>query len=176
MTKKTLGKEIYGGAADFGRVYALIGMVVGIVAGIAMMSGGIYFATLKDKHTAETQGKVVSIQDSACKNQQQQNHSAQCSYTIQYSVNGKVYTARDVFSSMSYIMGDSVTVYYTPSKPDSIELHQIPYTKIGVAVAAVGALILGGSVVRWYLARRYKFFAAAEGVAGGASVIRGVLR
>lgn len=49
---------LYSGVADFGRIYATIGLVFGLIVGVAFIVAGTYILTRKDSETNSKQGWV----------------------------------------------------------------------------------------------------------------------
>jgi hypothetical protein len=149
--------QIYSGAADLGRVYAIIGVVIGTLIGIAMIVGGSYVLYKKDPFTASVTGKVVSR---SC-------FASNCSIGVTYNVNGIAYNAGFTVAIQDpYVVGSSITVWYDPSNPNSSEVQRLPHDVLGWGLIVGGVVIIALVWFTLFLSRRYKFFAAAEGAYG----------
>lgn len=173
MVKKSrsLGSEIYGGAAGFGRFYATYSAVVGSLLAVVCIVAAIVFLRKKDAHSASTMGTVSKIVNNACNDAQQQNGQVQmCAYQIVYGENKKYSNTMTTVKRLA--LNEQVTVYYDPSNENDAVLDRIPYKVIGGFLLGFGLLVLAGVWFDYYATRKYKFYAAAEGVGAGAHLIK----
>jgi uncharacterized membrane protein len=99
--------DVYTGLADFGRVYSTIGLIIGIVVGVAFIIAGV----------------VVLVH-----------------------------------------------------KPKQDDLAPPPPKRSGWIPIAVGVLVVFLSWLIWHFAQKSKAFAAAEGVAGGISLLESAFK
>ena len=65
---KGLGDEIYSGAASFGKLRAVIGVIIGTIIGIGLIIGGIFALIHKTKLTGKTTGTSIDNKDNNVKN------------------------------------------------------------------------------------------------------------
>jgi len=179
MTKKeSLGEEIYSGTASFGRVMALISAVISTLIGIALIIGGIYILSYKDKDKS-IMAKIIDCPqpnnlccDSWIDNNGGRNYN--CILQIEYTVAGKQY--KEVINpvgSTQYSKGGVIKIRYDPSNPSQVKLGSPPPHWLGWVLIAIGVFI---PIMAWiwvWLTRKYKVAAAAQGVGTGLSVITG---
>jgi len=168
--------KVYSGAAQLGRVWSLIGAVFGTILAILMGGGGVYLLFIdKSKYTASTTGTVESA---TCTQHQQQNSvSYSCDVQVHYTVDNHLYVKSETLTSgTQYSKGMSVTVLYDPQNPANAEIKPALTSKDwGFILIGVSMLVLLLSWGTYWLTRRYKSFAALEGVNAGASIVRGIV-
>lgn len=96
---------------------------------------------------------------------------------VSYVVNGKKYNmTKSTDSPMDYGKGSRVEVFYDPSNPKHAELSSDNSHVVGWIALVMGLLVLIGSWFWIWMTWKYKFVAAAGGVAGAADMIGGALR
>lgn len=154
-----IGQGLYSGAATLGRITTIIGALIGSFIALVFIAFGIYMLLQKNAFTSNT---TATIQQVSCSPQE---GLLQCSLTLSYQVNGIDYSATlTTYSSVSYVQGQTITIYYDPQNPATFELQIIPNTAIGAVCIVIGAIIL---IMIWaavYFARSYKPYAAYVGV------------
>jgi len=174
-----LGSEIYSGAAEFGRIRAIMGVIFGTIIGIACIIGGIVLIRKKVMLNATITGTVSS--DPACRKYTDKNSNFMydCSgIYVKYTLNNTLYTLKNtrINSGINYKNGDKIKVYYQSNKPSNASLLSDNTHIAGWIILVVGLLILAGSWFWFIMAMRYKFVAAAEGVAGAAGLVANAIR
>lgn len=175
-----LGSEIYSGAASFGQVWALIGAIFAtIICLVCLFAGGWMIIR---KPWEKTSGIITSINGSTtgtCDSTTEPNQSPlySCNVSLSYSFNGVNYTSNIYYSgSTKHYVGEQVVVYVkSDSDPTNVSLDQDPPKSVGVIVIVMGLLAAALGWFWYWASRKYKFVAAAEGVAGAASLIRGAI-
>lgn len=155
-----IASNVYDGAAEFGRFMALIGLIIGCLIGVVMLIGGIALFFKKNKYTKIVSGKVTKAQ---CNNI---NNSISCTITAEYTVNNKSYTIENIMNGKRYYSpGDTIEIYYDPTDPGLSSTNKpFSFAIIGGILIGIALLIIGGVALNYYIATRFKFAAAANGV------------
>jgi len=174
--ESSFGKTAASGLAAGGRVYSVIGAVVGVIIMIIMVIIG--FTKLRDKHTASAPMTVTEVL--ACNGQSisdgQGNVSVNyvCSVLVTFTIGGKTYTSPQpvsVTAAAPVAVGSLVTLRYDPNNPTDIAQEASPrstgWMLIGGGVA-LGALSVGIAVMTF----KSKGFAEFAGAAGLISAFR----
>jgi hypothetical protein len=170
--KKGLGNEIYSGAASFGKLRAVIGVVFGTVVGIALITGGIFAIIHKIKLDGKTTG--ISIDDKEdpipvpnCSSTNDQNIiDYRCHFKLKYNVGSEKYSKVFYTSgSTNYSDQTDITVYYDTKDPNNSSLTKDDYHIMGYIMIAIGILLLFSSWISLWIVYNYKFAAAASGTA-----------
>jgi len=169
--KNSIGNEIYSGAADFGKIYAIISAIIGTLISIGMIIFGIYIIQHKN-HLVSVDGQVTTASYDCSIPTTNQNTYTTCKFDVMYQVSNQSYTK--TFSSVeTFSVGDKVTVWYDPNHPEQGEYNP-PSKNIGWALIGFGVLIIIGSWFWVWMTRRYKFAAAAGGTAAAINMIRAI--
>jgi hypothetical protein len=174
-----LGTEMYSGAATYGEIRALIGAIVGTIIGVIMIGLGIDFILKKKVNFDSVNATILNVNcapQNIQNNQNNQNIQTQnqnCNINVSYTYNGKSQNKFIQYTgSYVYSVNQQVTVYINKDNENDIYLIKPNIKDVGIILLIIGLiLIIGGWFVYW-LTRRYKFFAAAEGVAGAYSLFR----
>lgn len=176
---KKLGNEIYSGAADFGRIRAIFGVIFGTLIGLGLIIGGFYAIAHKTKLSASTSGISVDANNNKipipmCSSNTKDNITTyNCNFRLQYTVNKiKHYYTVNTNSNTNYSENTNVTIYYDPSNPNNASLTNDDYHTTGYVLIGFGILLLLISWISLWVVLHYKFAAAASGVAGGISMIK----
>ena len=175
VEKPGLGDQIYSGAAELGMFKVTLGLVFGIIVGVAAIGFGFYIALLKKNVQVvatirEIIGTCTSIVD------RNTNLQVKCSVKIEYTYNDVSYKPDTIFYTNDGIkvIGQPITIYVDPNNLSDISTDS--NKKVGWLIFGFGIVIIGFSLLYWWLARRYKFFAAAEGVGMGVGIVGGYRR
>lgn len=179
---ESLGQTVYSDVASFGRFYAIIGAIFITLLCIGMFIGGIYLLTRpKDTTVPGKISKILSagkeVQFESCTPSGERNYRCSGLYTT-YTVDGKEYVSGELTMdspNASISVGDTVNVNYDKTQPaavKSIDENKISTRTIGWILIGLAVLMLFGAWLQVYLTQRYKFFGAAEGVAGAFNVMR----
>lgn len=170
---QNVGEQIYGGAAELGQFRASVGLWIGTIVGLILVAFGIYELVIK-KRNVKVSATVLDVVNNKCQLTQIGNNvSVRCDLMIKYEYNGVTYKpAKPIQTNDNYhVINDIIDIYIDPKDPTKITL--LSDTFIGSVALIMGAVIIGVSVLSWWLTRRYKFFAAAQGVSMGASLMTG---
>jgi hypothetical protein len=175
-----VASDVYDGVAEYGKFSSMLGAVISSVLGLVMFGFGIYLLSKKRILTSRVEGKIVSIQNGKCEfiqgtydqNTKRTTTSKwNCTITVSYTVNGIPYSQRDTTETSSkHQVGDSVVVYYSPSKPSVSSVVSDDYRIIGSALTCVSMCIVIGAWVWVWVTQRYKVAAAASGASSISSL------
>lgn len=177
---KNIGGTLYSGAAAYGRFTSMLGAIIMTIIGIGLIIGGIYLMVNKDKHSLTAKAVITEAQCSQTQTtiNNKPSISYSCMLTIQYSVSNVLYTNKvQANGQHTYNKGEFITVQYTPSDPNDVELKpSISRTTIGAIMIGIALIMMLMSWGSAYLARKYKFAAAFQGIGSGVSTISNILR
>ena len=169
--------DIYTDVSELGRVKTTIGLVIGMIVSIILISIGIYLSFFyKNKHTAEVSAiisKVISCNSSFDKNNMQR---VDCDLIIHYEYEGKSYNPEMPVHTMDsfHVVGGPITIYVDPLNPSDFSLNSLKQEKIiGWGLTIVGIIISLVSIFTWWLSYRYKAYSALQGVGFGLSGLGG---
>jgi hypothetical protein len=133
---------MYSSAAEFGRIMAIIGLVLAIIMGIGMIVFGIIIIVNSSKYTSVT-GTVEG--DSSCQTTTtydkngNSNVQTSCTTKVTYNVSGTKYTNTFNTDGTSYKDQDTLTVYYQTNDPSQSQTNLVP--------AYVGWILIGAAVL-----------------------------
>lgn len=161
LRSSSLENDIYSGAASFGLFYTLIGAIIGTIVGIIMIISGIFMLN-KKLNIELISGKVLNLN---CR--PLQNNEQNCSINISYRYNNLdytnyiQYTGKNIYASNQlidiYVNKDNATVIYIED-PDTHGQGRI--------LLFSGLFIILAGWIWYWISKKYKFLAAAEGVSG----------
>lgn len=173
----SLGNEIYSGAADLGKFKTTIGLFFGIFFGIVLLIIGIVMLKKSDenKHTQQVSAKIVKL--ISCNSYYDNNTlNYSCNFNISYDYNNKTYSPPEtihVNTTILYNVGDSIYIYIDPNNPsDYSQESKKQDILIGYFIIGLSLILSIGSIVSWWLSRKYKIFAAYEGASVGLQLFR----
>ena len=177
--KESTGEEIYSGTATFGRIMAVVGVVISTIAALIMIPLGIYFIVHKTKLVSTTNGTVHSVScvakihhDDDDDDDDDDTIEYDCSLTVNYKVGNNSYSINtNTTSTAQYKEGDTITVYYDPNNPSNAALDADNTHVIGIIILVIGIIVPLVAWIWWYFARKYKAVAAAGGVAAGLDLL-----
>lgn len=172
VEKPGVGDQLYSGAAELGMFRVTIGLIFGIIFGLAAIIFGLYMAFYKKNvHSVEVHGKIIEIVGTCTSIIDRDNNlQVKCSVKIEYMYNGVSYKPTNTFPTNDGMksIGQEFTIYIDPNNPSDCSTDSIQNDKkIGWIIFMIGLVFIGLSFLYWWLAQRYKFFAAAEGVGMG---------
>jgi len=159
--------EIYSGAAEFGRVSAIISGVIGTLIALIIGGFGIYIFVEAFRRTKSVSGTIT---ESNCRNiTPDKSAGTSCEITVEYTGKQPSNMCTKKFSVPNrgaFEKGKKVTIFYDPSDPcesGSLETRtNDSILGIMLIVVAIVFIIIVWLVV-WFT-QKYKFFAASEGV------------
>lgn len=165
----SIGHTLYDGAADFGRFMSLLSMIGSTVAGVALLAFGIYMLYRPEKRTASGPMKATSA---TCR---LNKGNIECAVIGTLNApDGKQYTITVNTSGVAVQKDQILIVNFDPSNPiDASYGTQISNSLIGWICIGAGLFILIGGIIWYWITTRYKFAAAAQGVASGADLFTG---
>jgi hypothetical protein len=162
-----LGEDLYSGAASFGLIYSLIGAIVGTIVGLIMIILGISMLFKKISTVAVT-AKILNVNCNT-----DQNNKQNCNINVSYSYNGKDMTGYIQYTgNIVYSKDQQVTVYVNNDNPSEVYFESANPKKFGGIMIVIGILIIACGWFWYWLSRKYKFLAAAEGVSGAFNILR----
>lgn len=172
--------EIYDDAADLGRIYTTIGLVIAIVIGLILLAVSLYLIFGKNVHTDMAMAKIKTI---VCGTPTviNNNTTRECSTSLSFNYKEKEYTVDDFSYTYSgnvepnSLVGTSIKVFIDPNNPTDIStISKSTDRSMGFILLGISILLVGGAVLHWWLARRSKFLAAAEGAGAGIAAVKGI--
>lgn len=167
VTGGGVGEEAYSGVATFGRVYATIGAVIGVIIALILIFAG--YQKLHDPHTAAVPALVSEANCSSLVRNGTVTHT--CVVTASYVVAGKTYTASNITVSGSAPMaGSTITLRYNPANPQDV-VSELPPREVGRMMIGLGFFVGAVSVGFAYLTYKSKGFAAAYGTFEGLGMV-----
>lgn len=173
-----VGNKLYDGAAEFGQVAATIKLVIAIIVGIFFLGIGIYISFFnKNKHTQKVDTTITNTPECTpywtSENPNVNNYK--CSINFSYIYKNVNYTGTyETNDAVQYKKGDTFSVYIDPNNPkDYSRESKSTQQTAGYICIGLSFVIVLGSIFVWWLTRRYKFFAAAEGAGTGLGMVTG---
>jgi hypothetical protein len=179
--------SVYSDAAELGKVYTSIWLVIAFIIAVILFISGIYRLYHTSNHIDQISATIKNI---SCNNSvnyadpnknYNQNNSRDCYVTLQYNYKEKDYTIPNFpytyrFQSENNpntLIGSNIIVYVNPSNPTDIsEDSKRSERNTAFFIIGAGVVVLLIAAFNWWLTRRSKFFAAFEGVGAGISVFR----
>lgn len=165
MGRSHVGKTIYKGAVEYGKVRAMIGVVMGTIMGIIMIVFGIYELTRKE---VQVNGTIIEFLQSP---KDDSNH-----IKVEFMFQQKKYTTMINVGSSKYTNGQSISLEVDPNNPTDAQTEWQSKHVVGSIVLLFGLIIIFGSWLSLWMAEHYEFYAAASGVAGAADMIKQALK
>ena len=166
MKKKggNLGEKLYDGAAGVGILMATITLFIGILISIILIGAGIYLL-LKKKTSTNIKGIIKTAK---CKNVTEEINNksttiVNCDMTVEYTVDGKIYTAPLVTNNRTRNVGDSISIKYKNDNPNIIS-NNINSSNFAYGLIVIAIVIVLFVSVNYYKVNHNKFYAAASGV------------
>jgi len=158
-SKQSLGSSLYSGAAAYGRFSTSLGFIISAVISIICVAIGIYLVIKKNIYTIKTTGTVVSCVQTY-NGEPQWKYHCNVKYTVGKDVHYIYYDTRGDTS----VQHDKVDVYYEKNKPAIARVGKPQYHLFGEILIGMGVLIILMSYLSYWIAHRYKFFAAGVAV------------
>ncbi len=164
----TLGSEIYDGVSSVGTFYAKLGMGAGSVIGIILLIMGLYFILFNnDEEFANVEGRVVKSQCSSELSREggRPHVTHKCNVQVVYKFNEVAYT-NTVFvnSSVKYVDGQQISLSVLRSNPNDVRPRRMAESTAGSIMFGVALLVIGLCYFNYYMSKRFKPYAAAQGV------------
>lgn len=152
-----------------------MGVVVGTIVGLVFIIVGIFLIFNKSKRTGSTQGTIQSIPNCTQHIDNDSGTMYACTnMNVKYTVNKTDYiTPVSVDSIYNYKNGSNIKIYFDPKDPKHGTTSSDNYHVVGWFGLIFGIILLGSSWFWLWMTTKYKFVAAAEGVAGVVGMING---
>jgi hypothetical protein len=166
---KKVVKKLYKGAVQLGtfetKMHTFIGYFVGFLLGLL----ALYLIIRKNKYSGKTTGTIQAIDSNqvcSVENPNVKNLSYICTFNLVYKVNGKEYTKEfnNITTTTKYLNNQTITVYYNVKNIDDISLSSGSSKIVGFILLGVAFLIIFLSWFQYYKVKKFKIFAAEEGV------------
>lgn len=162
MSSTNTASTIYEDAASLGKFRVSFGLILATIISLVLIGYSVYLLFIrKNPYTETTDATILS---STCN--KKTNVRSDCRLNINYTINNVMYLGSlDVDNQQDYNVNDIIKVYYNPSNPYDISLRS---KKMDKTLAYTFLLLAAGvfliALFFWWLANRYKFLAAGEGV------------
>jgi hypothetical protein len=150
-----VGNKIYSGAASFGLAWSFIGAIICTIFAVLMIFVGIYMLSVKME---KIPAKVTDVTDKEI--------------TVNFSYNDKQYQRTISSNKKSYTVGENIDICIN-EKDENVDNATVECNpKKTAGLLFLGAIVLGGFGWFWYwVVRRWKFLAAAQGVSGAVRLL-----
>ena len=175
MSSKSLGEEIYSGAATVGVVTSTIKAIFGSIIGLIMLIVGIILVSKRTVRTEKVSATIEKIIKCNEIKEDKKPSTYSCTFTASYTINNKEYI--NTFTTTGNIEkfpGEIITLYYDPNNtsdilPESDNFHILGWILIGISIFMVASL------VTWaYVAYKYKPIAALTGTVSSIEMVKSV--
>jgi ATP-dependent Zn protease len=171
--------DVYSDAAEFGKVYTTISLVIASVLCIIMIIIGIVVLNINDPHTDMVNAIITNSMCNDSYDPTTNRNIRNCNLYLSYNYKGKNYGNINYTinnTTTMYFTGQNFTIYINPNDPNDISnLSKTQEKYMGFALIGMGIFILLIAIFHWWLTRKSKFFAAAEGTGAGISIFRHTL-
>ena len=168
--------DVYSDAADFGKVYTTISLIIASVLCIIMVIVGIVILNTKDPYTDMVNAIVNNSMCNDSYDPTMNKNTRNCNLYLSYNYKGKNYSNINYTvnnTTSMYFTGQNFTIYINPNNPTDISTISKTQEKyMGFIIIGLGIFILLIALFHWWLTRKSKFFAAAEGTGAGISIYR----
>ena len=159
---QSLAREIYDDTAAIGRIFGFVGILIMVVLAIIALWTSINYMRLKDDMTENVTGKIVEDCNYPVDKRYTDDKRQLCKANIEYVVNGKTYSLKDLVYASSKV-GDEINVRYNPEKPEQSTTSTSPKT-VAIIAFVIAIVLLAVSAFSYYMITKYKAYAAATGV------------
>ena len=116
------GNKIYSGLASYGQFVSTIGLVIGVILGLILLSVGIYLLVENSKKTYKNvMGIVLESPQCTLQGNSQGNNTYTCHITVQYQIDGQTKISRIIsYNNKTQLnSGDTITLYYDTSNTNT---------------------------------------------------------
>jgi len=188
MSTQSVPSQLYGDAAQLGQVWTTIQLFFGgffVILGILI---GVYLITKKTKYSQTVDATITTVscqpnvntttttKDGVATSSQKTTYT--CIMDLTYNVNNKEYKTKQTTNGTEnpYAINQTLRLYYDPSNPIDVSQASDDSSAIGWIVVVVSLFILIGLLISWWLSRRYKLYAAAQGTGAVMGVFKNALQ
>jgi hypothetical protein len=175
MSVNKLASDMYTGAADFGKVYAMIVSIAIFIISIIAIFIGSYFIRKKSVYSKQVSFEVIS---STVRTNTYTDLEKNSRTVTVYDLLGKVKDCENkIYSLVGYSSSPSAgSVISAWIKPDCMSTDAIASedsTKVmGWIIVAIGSLFIIGNALRLFFVRKFKGVAAIQGAAGAGNIFK----
>lgn len=147
------------GASLMGKIYAIIGSLIGITVGLILIIYGSFM--IQDQHTLEIKGHVIEAE---C----QQDVTFQryiCNIAIEYEISNKKYLKyiSNYISGSQIHKRDIIILFVKPDDPNDVIYFKSPIWW-PIVMVCFGSLVILFSLLYIYFIFRYKALAMISGL------------
>ena len=170
----TTGGSYKQSAAAFGRVYSVIGAVIGgIIAIICVFLG---FSKLRDKRTQAVEATVTRVNTCSPISDTTPQGGGVCVVDVNYDVGGRLYTAAGLSVSTAGPLrkGSTVTLQYDPNDPRDA-VYESPPRWVGMTLVGLGLLVGGVTSAIAVMTFKSEAFAAGYGTIEGVGMLSSII-
>jgi hypothetical protein len=176
-----LGTQIYEGSAEFGvfKTKIVYYIAIGIVAILLLV--GIKLYTSDQSDLIDTNATVIEVLDKQTNTRTDPKTKA-ISYTYTYSLNIKFIADKSLnkptvtkiityTSQIPIVTGQTISITYSKSNPNNVTEPVMRNKKLALILSAISIIIIAVAGFNYWLTRKSKFYAAAQGVGTLANII-----
>ena len=170
-----IGSDLYTGAAVLGRVYSVVGAIIGGIIALILIILGV--RSLLDVHTATVSATITHVVACSTPRTPYGPSAYGCHVDVAYVVGGQAYTAKGIYvehPDTPFVKGDHVILHYKPADPKSV-VFGTPDRTAGLALLGFGLLIGGITTAIAVASFKYKGFAAGYGTLEGINLASSIL-
>jgi hypothetical protein len=176
-SKPGFAETIYSDAATFGVWWALFGAIFATIIGLVMIGFAIYIMTHKNTKT-DVSAVILSINGSTgatCSYSTINNVSNyNCVLTLKYTYNNQEYKIDYYYNGdRNYYVGQTVAGYTDKKSPENFSLTDQLTEKNALVLFFIGLFIIAISWFSYFISKRFKFIAAAEGGRAFLNIVSG---
>lgn len=165
------GSQVYSASAEAGNVFTTIGLVVGVIIGIALIIGGMILLFKKNNRSASATASVTNL---VCNTQI--DKFIGCSFDVTFTPQGKsspITVNVQTDTTDQYVGITNIKVWYDPSNPTDVSLTSFSYKTTGIILIVIALFIVGVSYLSYWAARKSKFIASTMGASGALNLLTG---
>ena len=167
------GSQVYDASAEAGNVFTTIGLVVGVIIGIALVIGGMVLFFKKNTRSASA---VASVSNLVCNTPQQMDKMLGCSFDVTFTPQGRsspITVTVQTDTTDHYVGITNIKAWYDPNNPTDVSLSRFSYRTTGIILIVIALFIVGVSYLSYWAARKSKFIASTMGASGALNIITG---
>jgi amino acid transporter len=157
MKVSKIGKAVYKGAATYGRITAILSLVLAIILGIVLFGIGWYL--INKPADKKVTAFVSDVKDASyCKN----GNNKFTGYCVSFTLDDIGKTKTEYVQTNSILnVGDKVTLY--ESDDETFSLKNNNYKAFGYLLFVVGLIIVAFAGLQFYFTQKSKTYAAFQG-------------
>jgi hypothetical protein len=186
---KGIGDEMYTGASELGKFYAIISLIICSIIFIICLIYGRFLISKKTKYSETVKAKILTS-SSPPSNCLQYDSTVtrdkstvvvkkyKCELTISFTLKDKSGVETSYVSKVSsdteidYSKIPEIKIYYDPTNPVDCSMSSDDTKAFGWILIVIGFFVIIGSFINYYLTQKYKFFSSASGLMGTINMFR----